>query len=61
MRHPVIFRIGRRARYTRPLYSSDPVARLRRSRLRPVATHLWCRAVFATEGPRRRTRFRRAP
>ena len=51
-------RSGRRARYARPARCSDPNTRLRYSRQRAVAAHLYQRAIYWAVHPRYRTRYR---
>ena len=47
--------------YTRPAYTSDVAARLRRSRMRPWRTCLWIDGVYFPMKTRRRTRFVLSP
>lgn len=45
--------------YTRPAYTSDTAARLRRSRMRPWRTGLWMAGVYFPMKTRRRTHLNR--
>ena len=51
-----------RSYYTRPAYTSDFAARLRRSRMQPMGRRdlaVWRLSVFFHKGPRRRTKLNR--